>query len=73
MTGALAFAAFREAVHDDYHLMTRLRRPLDRDAYVAKVVEAGAECGFRFEAIDVWNALREGERTWLEQAVEVTV
>ena len=62
-----AFAAFREAVFDDDHLLRRLRVPRDRAAYVAELVAEGAARGFRFDEAAVWAALRAGEQTWLSQ------
>ncbi len=67
----LDFAAFRDAVFDDVHLMTRLRVPRDRAAYVAEVVAVGVARGFRFDEAAVWAALRAGERTWLLQGADV--
>ena len=64
-TRARDFAAFRDAVFDDFHLMMRLRMPRDRAAYVAVVVAAGAAQGFLFDEADVWAALCAGEQVWL--------
>ena len=61
------FAAFRQTVFDDVHLLVRLRRPRDRATYVADVVAEGSARGFRFDEVDVWAALRAGEQTWLSQ------
>ena len=65
-----AFAAFREAVFDGFHLLMRLRRPLERDAYVAEVIAAGAERGFAFDADAVYAALRAGQDAWLMQGTD---
>ena len=70
-TGAQAFAAFREAVFDDFSLRAWLHVPFERDAFIARVVASGAERGFIFEAADVRAAVREGEQAWLMQGVEV--
>ena len=70
-TGAAAFAAFRDAVFDDYSLMMWLRAPLERDAYVARVVAVGAERGVHVESSEVWAALRAGEQAWLMQGADV--
>ena len=73
MTGdstAIAFAAFREKVLDDFHLLLRLRPAQDRDGYVALVVAIGAECGFAFDEAAVRAALREGEMAWLMQGAD---
>ena len=66
-----AFAKFREAVFDDYHLLLRLRTPLARDDYVAQIVAIGAERGFAFDEAAVRAVMREGELTWLMQADEI--
>lgn len=65
------FAAFREAVFDDFHLLSRLRIPRERAAYVAEVVAEGIARGFRFDEADVWAALRAGEETWLLQGSDL--
>ena len=65
-----AFAAFREVVLDDHNLAMWLRLPLERDAYIARVVAAAAERGFRFEAAQVRAAMRAGEEAWLMQGIE---
>ena len=69
--GARAFAAFREQVHDDTVLRMWLQVPLEREAYFEQVVAIGAERGFLFHTDAVRAALREGERAWLTQGVEV--
>lgn len=65
------FAAFREAVFDDFHLLMRLRAPRERAAYVAEVVAEGTARGFRFDEAAVWAALRAGEQTWLLQGADL--
>ncbi|MGI4764640.1 MAG: hypothetical protein ACRYGP_06195 [Janthinobacterium lividum] len=65
------FAAFRETVFDDVHLLSRLRASRDRAAHVAAVVAEGAARGFRFDEAAVWAALRAGEQTWLRQGDDV--
>ena len=69
--GSGAFAAFRESVFDDFNLRTWLHVPLEREAYIKRVVAAAADKGFVFDADVVRAALREGELTWLTQGVEV--
>ena len=66
-----AFAAFREAVFNDFHLLKRLRPPLARDAYVAQVIAVGAAHGFVFDESFVHAAMRDGSDAWLMQGVEV--
>lgn len=68
--GARAFVAFRERVFDDVSLRSWLHAPLEREAYVARVVAAGAEQGFVFDAEVVRAALREGETVWLTQGCD---
>ena len=70
-TEAGRFAAFRERVFDDTVLRMWLQVPLEREAYVERVVALGAENGFCFRVDTVRAALREGELAWLTQGVEV--
>ncbi len=67
---AAAFAAFREAVFDDFHLMRRVRQPLPHDAYVDDVVAVGRERGFVFDADAVRAAMRAGQQAWLMQGAD---
>jgi hypothetical protein len=59
------FRAFRERVFADKELQDRLRRAVDRNAFIALVVEAGQENGFRFTAADVASAMMRGHLAWL--------
>jgi hypothetical protein len=64
-----AFAAFREKALDNHALMVRLHRPMERDAYIARLVRIGAEEGFAFEEADVRAVMGEGQLTWLSQGM----
>lgn len=54
------FAVFRERVFADKELQDRLRRVLDRDAFIALVIQTAQESGFRFTAADVTSAMLRG-------------
>jgi predicted ribosomally synthesized peptide with nif11-like leader len=59
------FAAFREHVFADTSLQARLRRVVEREEFIALVVAAGRENGFRFTAEDVASAIVRGHTAWL--------
>lgn len=59
------FAAFREYVFADAGLQARLRKVVEREAFVALVVRIGEENGFRFSAADVAAAIVRGHTAWL--------
>ena len=65
------FAAFREEVFDDFHLLKRFRATRERDAFVAHVIAVGSERGFAFDEAAVRAVMRQGEQAWLMQGVEV--
>ena len=54
------FAAFRERVFADKELQDRLRRAVDRDAFIALVIQAAQESGFHFTPADVASAMMRG-------------
>jgi hypothetical protein len=65
MRDAAALEAFRRHVILDDELVEGLRPIADTDAFVRAVVDVGAAHGFLFEAADVAEALRAGQRAWL--------
>jgi hypothetical protein len=62
-----SFEQFRSVVLEDLPLQERLRVFSERDEFVARVVEAGAERGLRFTAEDVAEAMRASRRGWIER------
>ncbi len=58
---------FSQLVLSDMSLQEKLRDITDREEFVARVAELGAEHGFEFTSEDVVEALRERNRTWLER------
>jgi hypothetical protein len=59
------FAAFRERVFADRPLQDRLRQGMDRETFIALVVQAGEENGFHFTTADVASAMVRGHMAWL--------
>jgi hypothetical protein len=59
------FAAFRDYVFADASLQARLRRVVEREEFIALVVEVGQERGFHFTAADVASAIVRGHTAWL--------
>lgn len=59
-----AFAAFRDAVFDNFHLAMRRRRSLERGVFVAQAIAPGAAHGFVFDEGAVNAAAREGQTVW---------
>jgi hypothetical protein len=62
-----ALERFRQLVLDDLALQVELRDITDRELFVARVVQLGAERGCRMAGADVEDALRAGRRAWLER------
>lgn len=61
------FERFRAIVLRDLLLQAELRAVTDREAFVALVVQRGAQYGCRFTSDDVIEALRAGRRAWFER------
>lgn len=61
------FEQFRSIVLEDLSLQKKLRAFTEREEFVARVVAAGAESGFRFTAEDVTEAMRAARRAWIER------
>ncbi|HEY0426268.1 MAG TPA: Nif11-like leader peptide family natural product precursor [Pyrinomonadaceae bacterium] len=61
------FEKFRQIVLEDLPLQESLRGFTERDEFVARVVETGAARGIEFTAEDVWEAMRENRRVWIER------
>ena len=65
-----ALQRFCNAVLEDVTLQERLRQAIDKQLFIDLVVRAGEEHGFRFNAQDVSDALREKRRLWIERWVQ---
>ena len=61
------FEQFRQLVLEDQTLQKQLRNFTRRHKFVARTVELGAERGFQFTAEEVYGALDESRRLWLER------
>lgn len=68
-----ALNEFRYVVLGRAELVERLLPIGDIDGFVAAVVAAGAENGFRFDAEDVTAALRAGQMAWLSHWSAVAI
>lgn len=66
-SGTAEFARFRERVWVDPGLSARLRMPASEENFILAAVREGQRSGFAFEATDVFAALAEGRRRWLER------
>jgi len=62
-----SFRQFHQMALDDLALLDELRKPLDTQTFILRVVEAGKTRGFDFCADDVTSALREARRSWIER------
>jgi hypothetical protein len=62
-----ALARFRQLVHEDGALAEELRDIADRQLFVERVVQLGAQRSCRFSAEDVEEELRASRRAWLER------
>ena len=58
---------FRAIVFSDVSLQEKLREITDRQEFICLIVESGRERGCRFTAEEVENALRQGQRVWIER------
>jgi len=54
------FAAFRAKVFADNEVQQRLRSVVERDAFIALVVQLGRDNGFHFTAADVTAEMTRG-------------
>lgn len=61
---------FRQLVLQDRALQEQLRDLTDQEAFVALLVQLGAERGFAFSAEEVLAALSAGRRAWLMRWTE---
>jgi hypothetical protein len=61
------FERFRQIVLRDLSLQERLREIAERQTFVQKTVELGAEFGCEFTPEDVAEAMRRGRRAWNER------
>jgi hypothetical protein len=48
-------------------LQKELQNIPERDVFIARVVELGAQSGFEFTAGEVLEMMRENQRTWIER------
>lgn len=62
-----SFEQFRQLVLRDRDIQRRLRETPDRESFVGATLEAGAELGYSFSAEEVSEALRAGQRAWIER------
>ena len=60
---------FREIVFGDEALELQLREINDRDQFVRRVVQLGAERGLYFTEADVEEMMRFYQRTWFERHI----
>lgn len=61
--------AFREAVLADSSLQQRLDRIEERTAFIAEVLRAASELGFRLDAIQIEAAMQQRIRDWHQRAL----
>jgi hypothetical protein len=61
------FEEFRKIVLEDSALQERLRDIDEREPFILRVVELGAECGFEFTNETVAEAMRDARRAWIER------
>lgn len=61
------FEKFRQLVLREPALQKRLRATTDREAFINETQQAGAEYGYSFTTEDVAEALRAGQRAWIER------
>lgn len=65
-----SFEQFRQLVLQDPALQKPLREAPDRETFTRLLLQSGAERGYGFTDEDVENALRAGQRAWLERWVQ---
>jgi predicted ribosomally synthesized peptide with nif11-like leader len=61
------FEQFRQAVLEDISLQKQLRNITRRHTFTARAVKLGAERGFQFTEEEVYEALGEWRRLWIER------
>jgi hypothetical protein len=61
---------FRQVVLKDLNLQERLRQTDDRESFVRLVVGLGRQLGYRFNTIDVDNALQAEQQAWIERWID---
>jgi hypothetical protein len=61
------FEKFRLVVLENLSLQRHLREFGEREEFIRRTIEAGAECGFDFTTEDVQNAMRAARRDWIER------
>ena len=61
------FEQFRQIVLEDVSLQKRLRNITRRHVFVSRAVKLGAEHGFQFTTEDVYEAIGESRRLWIER------
>jgi predicted ribosomally synthesized peptide with nif11-like leader len=60
------FEEFRDLVLEDKSMQKELRRLLDRNEFIARVIELAREHGFEFTAAEIDEELRVGRRNITE-------
>ncbi|TRO15424.1 aspartyl/asparaginyl beta-hydroxylase domain-containing protein [Ectopseudomonas mendocina] len=63
----IAFAAFRQQVHQRPELLATLSRIKDPRTFAEQAVQLGAVCDLHFSVDVVQAAMRKGRRAWIEQ------
>lgn len=61
------FQELRRIVLQDSALQKELQKIGDHEEFVAKVVQIADEKGLNVENEDVWEAMREARRVWVER------
>jgi hypothetical protein len=61
------FEKMRQIVLQDLALQKELQEMFERDDFVSRLVEIGRGRGLQFEEDDVFEAMRESRRVWVER------
>jgi predicted ribosomally synthesized peptide with nif11-like leader len=61
------FEEFRKVVLEDLVLQEQIRIFNERESFILRVVELGAERGFDFTGETVREAMRDARREWIER------
>ncbi len=61
------FEKLRQIVLQDLSLQKELREITEREMFISRLVEIGAEQNLKFGVEDVSQALRESRRVWIER------
>ena len=61
------FEKLREFVLQNKDLQEELQKITERDAFISRLIEIGAESGLHFVDEDISNVMRENRRVWIER------